>query len=251
VLLRLDHLVIATPDPDAAAGRLERDTGLVCRGGGRHVAWGTFNRLAWLGDTFLELIGVFDPALTGNAAVSRAVQAALETGRPGLVTYAIATDDATADVARLRAAGSSIGDVETRSRTRPDGEVVTWHSATAELGPALPPFIIEHEPGDAEWNEEVRAARAADPHRLGGRARVAGITLPVPDVSLATAAYAATLGLATDGMPTVHVGDQEVRLVAGRPPADPAIIDLEVVGPAGTRPEVDTLGVRFRFRNPA
>src|SRR2546425_8217492 len=63
MLLGIDHLAIAVADPDDAATRLERDLGLAATGGGRHDALGTLNRLVWLGDTYLELIGVFERAL--------------------------------------------------------------------------------------------------------------------------------------------------------------------------------------------
>ena len=129
MLLRLDHLVIAVPDPEAAAAELERTVGFACTGGGRHPLWGTYNRLAWFGDTYVELIGLFDRSLAHRAPVSRAVLAAIDAGRCGLVSYAIATDDIAGDAAELRTAGSPMGEPETRSRTRPDGEVVTWRAA--------------------------------------------------------------------------------------------------------------------------
>ena len=60
MLLGIDHLVIAVPDPDAAAADLEAALGLAATGGGRHERAGTFNRLIFLGDAYLELIGVWD-----------------------------------------------------------------------------------------------------------------------------------------------------------------------------------------------
>ena len=250
MLLGLDHLVIAVPDPEAAAAELERVIGLAATGGGRHPLWGTYNRLAWLGDTYVELIGVFDASLAPSGAVSRPVLEAVAAGRCGLVSYALGTDDAAADAARLRAAGSTIGEPETRSRTRPDGEVVTWHAAYGELGPALPPFIVEHERIGAEWGDEARATRASFEHPLGGRARVVGLQLPVPDVASAAAAYAATVGLSLDPTSsTTHVGDQSIRLVPGRPLVDPALVEIEVAGLAGPpRRDVDACGVRWRLR---
>ena len=115
MLLGLDHLVVAVPDPEAAAAELERAVGLACTGGGRHPTWGTFNRLAWLGDTYVELIGLFDPSLAPNGAVSRAVAAALDAGRVGLVSYAVASDGVDGDLERLWVAGSDLGEVEARS----------------------------------------------------------------------------------------------------------------------------------------
>jgi hypothetical protein len=251
MLLRLDHLVIAVPDPEAAAAELERTVGLVCTGGGRHPIWGTHNRLAWLGDTYVELIGVFDPTLATQGAVARPVLAALMATQSGLVSFALATDDAAAEVARLRAAGSLIGEPETRSRTRPDGEQVTWHAAYAELGPALPPFILEHELIGAEWSDDARATRAAFEHPLGGRVRLVGLEVPVPDVAAAAAAYAQTVGLEVDASSsTGHVGDQSIRLVPGRPLTDPAVIELELEGAATVvRRDVDACGVRWQIRS--
>ena len=250
MLLRLDHLVIAVADPEAAAAELERTVGLACTGGGRHPMWGTYNRLAWLGDTYVELIGLFDRSLAPGGPVSRAVLAALDAGRTGLVSYAIATDDAAADATRLRAAGSPIGEPEARSRTRPDGEVVTWHAAYAELGPAHPPFIVEHELVGAEWGEDARAARADLRHPVDGAVRCLGLELPVPDVAEASAACATTVGLLVDASSsTAHVGDQSIRLVTGRPLFDPAIVELEVIGGTGTTGrDIDALGVRWRIR---
>ena len=107
MLLGIDHLVIAVHDPDASAAALEADLGIAFTGGGRHEAWGTFNRLAFLGDTYVELIGVFDRALVASSgtAVGRAALAVLDAGAEGLATFALATDDIAGDVARLQAAG--------------------------------------------------------------------------------------------------------------------------------------------------
>ena len=66
VLLGIDHVVLAVDDPDAAAAELEAKLGLAATGGGRHEALGTFNRLVWLGDSYLELIGVFDRELAAR-----------------------------------------------------------------------------------------------------------------------------------------------------------------------------------------
>ncbi len=180
----IDHLVVAVRSVEAAAEALERDLGLVFTGGGRHEAMGTYNRLAFLGDTYLELIGVFDAALVRSStafAVGRAALTLLESGREGLATYALATDDVAEDVARLRAAGSPIGGAVAGSRQRDDGEIVRWVTAFPELGPEHAPFLIEHELAGAEWGPEARAARSAFRHPGGGRVRLVSLELPVAD----------------------------------------------------------------------
>ena len=141
----IDHLVIAVPDPDAAAALLEAAIGLAVTGGGRHELAGTFNRLAFLGDTYLELIGVFDRALVAApeaSPVGRASMALLDAGREGLATYALATDDVAGEVVRLRAAGSPIGDAVPGSRRRPDGELVRWVDRVP--GPRPGPAAVPH-----------------------------------------------------------------------------------------------------------
>ena len=181
MLLGIDHLVVAVRSVEAAADVLERDLGLAVTGGGRHEAMGTYNRLAFLGDTYIELIGVFDAALVRSSpsfAVGNAALAHLERRGEGLATYALATDDVVRDVARLRAAGSSIGEPVAGSRVRPDGEVVRWVCAFPELGPERPPFLIEHEAAGAEWGDEARATRAAFRHPGGGRVRLTALELP-------------------------------------------------------------------------
>jgi hypothetical protein len=120
MLLGIDHLVIAVADPDHAAAELERNLGLTSAGGGRHDALGTFNRLVWLGDSHLELIGVFERALAQRSWLGVPTLRMLELGG-GLATWAIATDAVAADQAALHAAGSDLGDLIAGERRRPDG----------------------------------------------------------------------------------------------------------------------------------
>jgi hypothetical protein len=257
MLLGLDHLVVAVPDPDAAAADLEATVGLACTGGGRHPLWGTFNRLAWLGDTYVELIGVFDRSLATNGAVSRAVLGALDAGHLGLVSYAVATDDLATELRRLREERSELSDLEVRSRTRPDGEVVRWRASFPPvLGPAEPPFVIEHEPTGAEWSARARQDRAALGHPLGGPARISALELPVPDVAGAADAYARTIGLRFEDVDprgaSAVIGAQRVRLSHGVPFWNPAVVEIEAVNacPETASRDVDALGVRWHIRGP-
>lgn len=260
MLQRLDHLVIAVPDPDAAASELEARVGLACTGGGRHPLWGTWNRLAWFGDTYVELIGLFDRSLAPNGAVSTAVMAALDAGRPGLVSYAVATDDADADLARLREAGSDLLDVESRGRTRPDGEVVRWRAAfPPRLGPSEPPFIVEHEMTGSEWGDAARRERAGLVHPVGGPARITALDLPVDDLEATASACESSVGMAFDfrgeGVAVASIGPQEVRL-RRRTAADHAVVEIRVRTPLGSGGEhpasnaqaIEAVGVEWRVR---
>ncbi len=248
MLLGIDHLVIAVRDPEAAAAGLERAAGIAFTGGGRHEDGGTFNRLAFLGDTYLELIGVFDRALVLSAAtfaVGRAALAMLDTGREGLATYALAVDDVRGDVAGLQAAGSPIGTPVPGRRVRSDGEVVRWTTAFPTLGPQEPPFLIEHELLGAEWGDAARTTRAGFRHPVGGRARLVTLTLPVDDPRAAAAAYTSTLGLVLAADGSARIGEQAIIL--GSVPGAAPTVDL--VGDPGT-PGLDLVrhGVRWRRR---
>ncbi len=212
MLLGIDHLVIAVDDPDAAAAELEAELGLAATAGGRHDA-GTHNRIVFLGDAYLELIGAWDRDLALAHPIGAAVVRALDAGAPGLVTYAIATDGARREVMSLRAAGSPISEVIGGSRLRPDGEAVAWQCAFPPLlGPAEPPFLIEHELSGAEWGEGARRARTSFVHPFGGMARLVGIELLVPDPKAAAGAYAATVGIVVPPGPGAVPGDREVRI---------------------------------------
>lgn len=250
MLLGIDHLVVAVRDPDAAAAELERDAGLAFTGGGRHEQMGTFNRLAFLGDTYVELIGVFDRRLVlspASFAVGRAALALLDEDREGLATYALATDDIEADVARLHASGSSIGAPVAGSRVRPDGEVVRWITAFPEPGPGAPPFLIEHEHAGAEWGDVARTARAAFRHPAGGRVRLASLALGVGDPGAVAARYARTVGVAFDDEGRARVSGQTIEL-RPVPTAEP-VANL-LCDPGWPVLDIVRLGVRWR-RTPA
>ena len=254
MLLGIDHLVIAVEDPDAAAASLEAELGLAATGGGRH-ATGTHNRLVFLGDAYLELIGVWDRALALAHPIGAAAVRALDAGTPGLVTYALATDGARREVGALRAAGSPISDAVAGSRTRPDGEVVTWHVAfPPALGSGEPPFLIEHELAGAEWDDDARRRRASFVHPFGGSARLVGIELVVPNPKAAAENYARILGVtvppgpgAVPGERETRIGEHGIRLVpvaTGHAASEPAA-RVAITGTAGGRALADLLGVRF------
>ena len=175
--------------------------------------------------------------------MGRAALDLLESGDEGLVTYALATDAVVDEVAALREEGSPIGLPVDGSRTRADGEVVRWTTAfPPELGPELPPFLIEHEPGGAEWGEAARAARAAFRHPVGGPVRLATLELPVRDPEPVAEAYGRVLGVAFSEGWRVAIGDQSLVLVPG---GDHPVVDLAVE--PGTPPlDVIRHGVRWR-----
>lgn len=226
----IDHLVIACPDPDAAAGELEQVVGLAASGGGRHEDAGTFNRIVWLADAYLELVGVEDRELALAKPFGRAVVQAIDERGGGLVTYALADDDIELTASALRAAGSTIGPVIRGSRRRADRELVEWWSAQPEeIGPDQVPFLIQHAATGAEWSREAVEARAAFAHPLGSPAILVRLDLATNDPPGLAGTYAEQLGLefwAVADLAVCTVGRHTIRLVPRREMQVPAVVTL-------------------------
>lgn len=134
----VDHLLVATADLDAAAAAVE-GLGLPVTAGGRHPGWGTANRIVPLGDAYLELIGVVEPAETASSAFGAWVAAS----RPGPMGWAVRAGDLDATAARHGLA------IVPGSRATPDGRTLRWRTAGVDRVAAEPmlPFFIEWEPG--------------------------------------------------------------------------------------------------------
>jgi Glyoxalase-like domain len=252
MFLGIDHLVIAVADPDDAAAQLEAELGLEATGGGRHDGLGTFNRLVWLGDTYLELIGVFNPALAEQSWLGRPVVRTLGEGG-GLATWVIATDALEADLAGLRDSGSDLGDAVVGERRRADGAVVRWRLAAPRvLGPSEPPFLIEHDPASAEWAPADRAARRTQEHAIGGPVRLEVLELPVDDVNETIQRFLRTTGLrfrpslAGGGARDSNVGGQLVRLRPRRGASGAAVVRL--TAPLADGRAVQLFGCRWVVR---
>jgi Glyoxalase-like domain len=232
MLVGVDHIVVAVADPDEAVKRIGSALGVEPGGGGRHDRLGTFNRLLWLGDSFVELIGVFDRGLAAASWLGAPSLRALDRGG-GLATWAVATDDMQGDLGRLRSASSSLSNPMPGERRRPDGRIVRWQLATPpRLDPTEPPFLIEHDGTGAEWTPADRASRASGPGRLRG------IELDVPDVESTAASTAQALGLewrrhAGSSTYEIAIGDQFIRLRPGDHPWNAVVyLSLDRVKPS-------------------
>ncbi|HEX2193837.1 MAG TPA: VOC family protein [Candidatus Limnocylindria bacterium] len=252
MLRGIDHLVIAVPDLDVAQAELTESVGLACSAGGRHPDAGTSNRIAFLGEAYLELLAVDDQRLAGERPIGAAALRALEAGG-GLATYALVDDALEVTAAELRANGSSIAEPVRGSRSRPDGEAVEWWTATFErLGPDAPPFVIRHANVGAEWSTEALAQRRAQRHPIGSPVELVRLDIATSDPPGLAAEYGAQLGLefwAVADLAVTNVGPHVIRLVPNHETDLPAAVVLaaEVEMPRS----VDALGVRFYVEHAA
>jgi hypothetical protein len=248
VLVALDHLIIATSDPDAAANEIVSTLGLRAVGGGRHEAHGTFNRLIWLGDSYIELMGVFDAELARQSWWGSHILQRLAGAPAAYAGLALASDDLPAEVERLRVMGSAISDPIPGERARPDGDIVRWRIARP---PAPDPdlgrvFLIEHDTDAAEWRPADRHARAAEAHPLGTPGRLVSVELPVADMRATTMRLLRELGLqfrpslAGRGARDTSIGQQTLRLAAD---GQPTIVVMAGVAER----QLELLGCRWKL----
>lgn len=236
MLLGIDHVVLACADPDATATELEVRLGLAATGGGRHEALGTLNRLVWLGNAYLELVGVFDAELATRSWLGRPVLDALERGG-GLVTWAVAVDDL-AETLRWAPPDAGLVGPLGGERRRHDERVVRWQLAHPVSLSATTPFLIEHDRTAAEWTDVERAARADEQHPVGGRARLAGLEVVAASPAVAAgrlrSVFAAVVEPAGRAAVRVRFAAQDVRFVASRQ-GPPTVVDIIVDVPLRTR----------------
>jgi hypothetical protein len=179
--VRIDHVLLAAADLDAAAARVTA-LGLEVVAGGRHEGIGTHNRIVPLGGAYLELIAVADPDEAAASTIGRAVAAA-----DGLMGWAVAVPDVAPQAARL---GLQVTGIARQGLT---ARLAGVEEAMAD--PSLPFFIERGEPDPRTASDAGGIARLelrGDPERL--EAWLGGDQLPVDIAPGAPAVVALELG---------------------------------------------------------
>ena len=138
----LDHILWAAPDLGAGEKIIGSLTGVAPARGGSHPGFGTRNSLMGLDSgIYLEIISP-DPAqdLEGNRGGRIAALP-----RPGIMTFAIRSDDLDTLSAAARREGLSLQGPVAMSRDRPDGVRLDWtilYLEDSRFGEAIP-FVID------------------------------------------------------------------------------------------------------------
>src|SRR5438876_675660 len=181
--LRLDHVMIVVRDLERAAAAYQH-LGFRVIDGGRHTGMGTYNKIVRFGLDYLEILAVYSEEEAAQFQSRRRIMEFLRE-REGAFTYALAVKGMPADAP----AG------EDRERKRPDGTVLRWRTGYQNLMGEQPlrPFLIEWEESDADLLARYQREGEAGRHPNGATAWT-GITIGVPDVDAARAAYREMLG---------------------------------------------------------
>jgi hypothetical protein len=187
--VRIDHVIVAATDLDAAAARLEGEHGLRACGGGRHEGLGTHNRIVSLGGGYLEVLAVADAGEAARSRLGRALAARIARAAGGLMGWAVAVDDVVAVAERL---GTPVNTIVRQ------GISARLTGVLEALATPFLPFFIARDPGiedpggsgaggGIDWIEV-----AGDPDRLD--AWLGGARLPVRVVEGAPAVRAVAIG---------------------------------------------------------
>ncbi len=129
-------MLITVADLAASVAEFKSRYGFASIEGGRHVGWGTANRIVPLGDAYLELIAVADADEAAGSAFGRSV-AGGKVGRP--LGWVVRTDNIDGFAQRLKLT------VFSGWRPANDGTILRWRYAGIEQAAAEPslPFFIE------------------------------------------------------------------------------------------------------------
>lgn len=156
LLPRVDHLVYAAPDLEAAAGKLEGLLGVRASPGGRHAGQATRNALIALGpESYLEIIAP-DPEQPKPDRPRRFGIDSLDA--PRLARWAAREVDLERLTGRVARQGLDLGPVVSGSRRRPDGVLLAWRftDPTTVVADGIVPFFVD-------WGESPHPARTAAP----------------------------------------------------------------------------------------
>src|SRR5712691_8505206 len=143
VLAEVDHLVYATPDLQVGMDTLEQLLGVRATVGGQHPGLGTRNALIALGpSSYLEIIGP-DPDQAKPKGPRRFGIDDLKA--PTLVTWVAKGAQLERFAADARLHGVDLGEVQSGSRRRPDGVVLSWRYTDPSVVVAnrLVPYFID------------------------------------------------------------------------------------------------------------
>jgi hypothetical protein len=186
MLQRIDHLVYAAPDLDAACAEIERRLGVAPSPGGQHIGRGTRNALVAIGPkSYLEIIAP-DPDQPNPNRPRWFKIDSIEA--PRLVGWAASATNLPQLVADTARRGVHLGSVTSGSRKRADGVALAWEvtDPTTVLADGIVPFFIDwktspHPATSATVGPtlvELRA-RHPDPQRLTAMLEALGVELPI------------------------------------------------------------------------
>jgi catechol 2,3-dioxygenase-like lactoylglutathione lyase family enzyme len=233
MLTAIDHIIIGVHNLEQAASQFSQKLGLIPSGGGIHPSRGTANRIIVIGDTYLELIAVRDPAEAQQSMVERLAKG------EGYLNIVLASDNIEAEGKAMRERGISIIGPTPGELRSPDGRSRKWSRIDVEQ-PSLAqryPFLIQHDSAGEERRYRLAGWTTPPEHPLGVT-QVLSATIAVADLQEASQRFSHIYGLTTSEPYTGDADGWDAMLVSF--PLGRGSQHLELGAPMSLATEEDT-----------
>src|SRR6266700_2855146 len=190
MLTAIDHIIIGVNNLEKAATQSSQKLGLAVAGGGIHPTAGTANRIIMIGDTYLELIAIHNPAEAQQSMLDRLAI------REGYLNFLLASNDIEADSTAMINRGIPILGQTPGSLKAADGRTRGWSRTNIERQDLAQryPFIIQHDSAGEERRFRLAGWTTPPEHALGVT-QVRSTTIAVANPAEATQRYQRIYGL--------------------------------------------------------
>jgi catechol 2,3-dioxygenase-like lactoylglutathione lyase family enzyme len=189
--VRLDHVIVAVRDLDAATARYAVILGRPAALRSEHPR-GTGNALfLFPHGPYLELLALWDAPEQGSSAA--ALRRRLAERGEGLHGLALSADDLDAEVARLRGRGLEIMDPVGNSARNTDGRLREWRAVRLPAVSDEDSFLIQHRGWD--WRSQLLTQPPPD-RAASAVTSIHHVAFDVPDAEAASAAWQQRFGFA-------------------------------------------------------
>ncbi len=209
MLIALDHIIIGVGNLEQATEIFAENLGLLASGGGIHPTGGTTNRIIVIGDTYLELIAVHEPAEAQQSMLDRLAKG------DGYLNFVLTSNDIEADSAAMRRRGVAIIGPNPGQLNTSTGRSRAWSRIDVQQ-PDLAqhyPFLIQHDSTGAERRFRLAGWTEPPAHPLGA-SKVLSTTIAVDNLAEATPRFQGIYGLQPTEAFTGDVDDWEAMLTA-------------------------------------
>ncbi len=209
MLTAIDHIIIGVHNLEQAATQFSQKPGLAVSGGGVHPTGGTANRIIVIGDTYLELMAVYNPEEAQQSLLDRLAI------HEGYLNFVLASSDIEADSNAMIHRGIPILGPTPGSLRAVDGRTRGWTRIDIER-PDLAqhyPFIIQHDSAGEERRSRLAGWTTPPEHPLGAL-QVRSVTIAVADLAEATQRFQHIYGLQPSDSFTGEADGWDAMLVA-------------------------------------
>ncbi len=209
MLTAIDHIIIGVHNLERAATQFSQKLGLAVSGGGIHPTGGTANRIIVIGDTYLELIAIYNPEEAQQGILNRLAI------HEGYLNFVLASNDIESESNALIQRGITILGPAPGLLRAVDGRTRGWSRIDIER-PELAqryPFIIQHDSAGEERRFRLAGGTTPPEHPLGA-VQVRSATIAVANLAEATQRYQHIYGLQPSDTFTGEVDGWDAMLVA-------------------------------------